>query len=57
MGYKLIAKDAKEIVIEFAKNNKEIVFETYQEANEFAVKVKKENRWTTGYEFSIIEDE
>ncbi|WP_431799801.1 hypothetical protein [Halobacillus andaensis] len=56
MAYKLIAKDANETIIEFAKNNEELTFSRFEEAEAFVIRVKNENRWAADYEFSIIEN-
>ncbi|MFG6149269.1 hypothetical protein [Halobacillus sp. B23F22_1] len=55
MTFKIIAHDSNETMVEFAKNNVELVFASYNEAEKFANKIKDENRWAAGYEFSIIE--
>ncbi|GGF13829.1 hypothetical protein GCM10010954_10730 [Halobacillus andaensis] len=57
MTFKLIAHDSNRTMVEFAKNNEELVFGSYEEAAEFASKIKDENRWAAVYEFSIIESE
>ncbi|MCP3026489.1 hypothetical protein [Halobacillus sp. A5] len=56
MTFKLIAHDVNDTTIEFAKNNEEIIFNSYDEAEKFALRVKKDNRWAADYEFSIIEN-
>ncbi|MFC7062987.1 hypothetical protein [Halobacillus seohaensis] len=52
-----MAYNKRKTTIEFAKDNKEIIFTNYEEAKQFINRVKQEHRWAASYKFSIMKSE
>ncbi|UOQ45337.1 hypothetical protein MUN89_05150 [Halobacillus salinarum] len=55
MIYRIIGVDHHHIVIEFRKNNAEILFHSYEEAEEYLQRIQQENVIPEKYQLKIQE--
>ncbi|WP_082234512.1 hypothetical protein [Halobacillus massiliensis] len=57
MNYKVIASNGSNVSVEFAINKKELVFPTFEEAEQFAQQVQETSQWFENYNFTVIMDD
>ena len=55
MKYRIIGVEKKQIVLEFMKNNEEIIFDTYEEAEKYLKKIIQEAIIPSKYTLKIAE--
>ena len=53
MTYRIIGVDDRHVVIEFRKNGEEMYFDSYQEAEQYMEKIKKEAVLPSKYKLTI----